>query len=171
MRNLVPIKIKIGLKGNGYAKYPDFGSLNCVKSSGLDWSSYVDVQGTGWHYDKRCGHKEEDSTSPFGIQWGVLIIPKVFADEATAMFPGEVVRLTEAELTTFYDTRSHAHEPDEEIDNTILQAIKVKQDLNLPLTPEQESALDPTTETRGIRKNKRKKWIDYKKLKGIKIAQ
>lgn len=171
MRNLVPIKIKIGLKENGYQKYPDFNQLDCVKNSGLDWSLYVDVQGAGWHYDKQCGHKEEDFTSPFGIQWGVLIIPKVFANESLTRFPDVVTKLTEAKLSAFYDTRAHAHEPDEEIDNNILQGIKAKQDSNLPLTSDQESALDPSTETRGVRRNKKKRWTDYKKLKGIKIVQ
>lgn len=171
MRDLVPIKVKIGLKENGHAKYPDFNQLDCVMDSELDWAFYINIQGMGWHYDKQCGHKEEDSTSPFGMQWGVLIIPKIFADEAIAMFPDVVTKLTEAKLTSFYNDRAHAHEPDEEINKGILQDIKAKQDLGLPLTPEQENALDPTTETRGIRKNKKKKWSDYKKLKGIKIVQ
>jgi hypothetical protein len=171
MRELVPIKVKIGLKNNGQALYPDFNNMNCIKNSGLDWSKYVDIKGLGWHYDKKCGHKEEDSTSPYGMQHGVLVVDKEFADEAVGRFPGEVEKLTEVKLKEFYDDRAHCHEQDEEIDVNVLQGIKMKQDMGLDLTPQQLKALDPDDETRGIRKNKKKKWDDFKKLKGIKIVQ
>lgn len=170
MRNLVPVKVKIGLKNNSHAKYPDFNLLDAVKASGLDWSYYVDINGLGWHYDKKCGHKEEAADSLFGMQWGVLVIPQDFADQAAVAFPAEVTKLTEAELEDFYDNRAHAHEPDEEMDATVLQGIKMKQDLGLPLTPQQTAALDPNDDTRGIRKNKRRKWADFKQLVGVNIV-
>ena len=171
MRELVPIKVKIGLRPNGHADHPDFNILNCVKNSGLDWSKYIDINGLGWHYDKQCGHKEEDPTSPYGIWYGVLIVNKEFADEALAEFPDLIEKLTETKLKDFYDNRAHAHEQDEEIDIQVVQAIKAKQDLGISLTSEQEKAIDPTDDARGIRKNKKKKWDDFKTLKGIKIVQ
>ena len=81
---LVGIKVKIGQCGvTGCAKYPDFSKLACVQASPLDWSKYVDVHGLGWHYDC-CGHQEDEDGSPAGMQWGMLIIPETFADEAVA---------------------------------------------------------------------------------------
>lgn len=171
MRELVPIKVKIGLRSNGHADHPNFNQLNCVKDSSLDWSRYVDIKGLGWHYDKKCGHREEDSTSPYGMQWGVLIIPKEFADEAKDFFPEVIEKLTEIKLEKFYDERAHAHEPNEKIDVNVLQAIKMKQDNGIDLTEDQQKALDPSDDTRGIRKNKKKKWDDFKKLKEIKIVK
>jgi hypothetical protein len=171
-RNLVPIKVKIEKRtDNGHHKYPDFSELAIVKNTGMDWSRYVDVFGLGWHYDKKCGHQEEEVGSPLGMQWGVLIVPKEFADQAVAMYPEMVTKLTETELETFYDNRAHAHEPEEEINTYVLQAIKAKVDLGLALTPEQMSAKDPETDTPGVRKNKRKKWSDYKALTGVEIVQ
>jgi hypothetical protein len=172
MRDLVSIKVKIEKRtDNGHHKYPDFSQLQVVKDAGMDWSRYVDVYGLGWHYDKKCGHNEEDASSPFGMQWGVLIVPKEFADQAVSMYPELVSKLDETGLQEFYDNRAHAHEQDEILDTDVLQAIKVKQDLGLALTAGQQEALDPEKDMPGIRKNKRKIWADYKLLTGVKIVQ
>lgn len=169
-RQLVPIKVKIGLKSNGNALYPDFNKLQTVADSGMDWAKYIDIYGLGWHYDKVSGHKEETTDSPFGQQWGALIVPPAFADEAIAMYPETTSKLTEAELEDFYNTKAHAHEPDENIDTDILAGIKAKQDLGLSLTADQQKALDPDDHTvRGIVKNRRKRWVDYKTLVGVTI--
>ncbi|MCP3684639.1 MAG: hypothetical protein GY861_18385 [bacterium] len=156
------IKVKIGKKPNGHHLYPSFNDLQCVKDSGMDWSKYVDVEGLGWHYDKVSGHAEETADSPRGQQWGVLIIPEAFADQAVAAFPDTVSEIDETALEDFYDNKAHAHEPDERISEKILTAIKMKQDLGLDLTPNQEAALDPDDDTPGITKNKNKKWADKK---------
>lgn len=166
--DLVPIKIKIGLKENGQAQYPNFNQLTAV--GGMDWSKYIDVNGSGWLYDC-CGHKEQEVGSPMGQQWGVILVPKVFADEAVAAFPSEVTKLTEVEVSDFYDNKHAKDFPDEEIDNDILQGIKLKQDLGQQLTLQQVKALDPDDDTPGVRKNKRKVWTDYKALKAIKVVQ
>lgn len=171
MRELVPVKVKIGLRQNGHAKYPNFNILPCVMTAGRDWSQYVDTEGLGWHYDKTSGHKEETPDSPWGMQWGVLIVPEEFANEALARFPDECTVLTEAELEDFYDNKAHAHEPDEDIDNEVLNAIQLKRALGLPLTPQQQRAIDPEDDTRGIRKNKKRLWKDYKKNVNVKIKQ
>ena len=62
------------------------------------------------------GHADNDLDSPAGIQYGVLVVPKVFADEAIAQFPTLCTKLTESELATFWNQRAHKHEPDEIID-------------------------------------------------------
>jgi len=169
MRDLTPIKVKIGLKGDGSAKYPDFNSLPVVKNSGADWSKYIDIHGTGWHYDKQCGHDQEDDTSTFGEQWGMILIPGIFAKQAIATFPSEVEVITEEACGVFFEERAHAHEPDEIVDSTVMENIKTRRELGLsPLTNEAK-IIDPEDATPGIRKNKNKRWADYKGLKGINI--
>ena len=171
MSELVPIKVKIGLKNNGQAKYPNFNTLQAVIASGMDWSKYVDIYGLGWHYDKTSGHKEDTLDSPFGQQWGVLIIPKDFADEAVSKFPLDCIKIDETALEDFIDNKAHVHMPDEDIDLNIVQGIREKQALGLTLTQWQIDALNPNTDTPGIRKNKKKKWVDYKALTGVTIVQ
>lgn len=166
--DLVPIKVKIGLKENGQAKYPDFNQL--AATGGVDWSFYIDANGSGWLYDC-CGHKEAEANSPMGQQWGMILVPQAFADEAIATFPDEVMKLTEEECENFYNDKHARDLPDEDIDNNILEGIKLKQDLQQPLTAQQTKALDPDDDTPGVRKNKRKLWTDYKTLTSIKIVQ
>ena len=149
---LVPLKVRIGLKNDGSALYPDFNSLQVVRGAGIDWCIYVDRNGSGWLYDC-CGHKEEEPRSPIGIQWGMLLVPVDFANQAVSAFPNEVTKLTAAEAKTFYENKHAAEFEDEEIDERIIQSLKAKQDLGQTLTTRQRSALDPTTDTRGIRTN------------------
>lgn len=170
-RNLVPLKVKIGLKPNGHASYPDFNRLNEVAEKGMDWANYVDTLGEGWMYDKISGHRDDTPDSPFGQQWGVLLVPAIFVEQATQAFPNECQELTETELEEFYETKVSVSEPDEIIDTEVLMAIKAKQDLGLTLTADQQSALDPNTPVRGIRKNPRKKWADHKASRNIEIIR
>jgi hypothetical protein len=171
MRNLAAIKVKI-LKNQetNQHQYPDFSQLEVIKNSGTDWQRYIDIFGLGWHYDKVCGHYEDEQDSPYGMQWGVLIVPKEFAVQAVAEFPALVFNMTEDDLKTFYNERAHAQEPDELVSIEVLDAIKTKQDLGLVLTAQQNKALDPGDDTPGIRKNKRRYWADYKILVGAKIV-
>lgn len=185
MRDLVPIKVKIGLHQKfsednsgkhepGQAKYPDFNSMQIIKDSGLDWSIYVDVMGLQWHYDKCCGHKEEEATSPAGMQWGALIVPKEFADQAIDTFPDEISRLTESELEDFYDNRAHAHEPDNLVNTKALEEFDAQIKAGKTLSPKDmaryNKAIDMSDDTPGIIKNKKKKWADFKKLVGVEIV-
>lgn len=164
-----PIKVKIGLRADGCANYPDFNVLEVVKNQGMDWSYYVDKFGLGWMYDNLIGHQEDAPDSPLGQQLGVLVIPEGFANEAIELFPEQCSKLTEIELEDFYDNKHAIEFPDEEIDKEVLDAIKAKQDLGQPLTPGQIKALDPNDDTIGIRKNKKKRWADFKVLKGVGI--
>jgi hypothetical protein len=168
---LVPIKVKIGLKPNGQARYPDFNSLASVQVSGLDWSRYIDINGSGWKYDK-CGHRDTAPGSPVGQQWGLLLIPADFAAEAVAAFPAKVSILSEAEAASFYDNEHAKHFDSEILDDRVLNSIHKKQKIQpaIPLTAHQLSALDPLTDTPGVRKNHNKTFADYIAKNDITIA-
>jgi len=163
------IKVVIGKKPNGHCKYPDFSQLKCVKDSKEDWSKYIDVNGLGWQYDKLAGHDEELPDSPIGTWLGMIVVDDTFCKEAVAMFPDEVTKLTEAEAEDFWDNRAHIKEPDERIDEKVITAIKMKQDMGIELTANQVKALDPTDDTPGISKNHNKKWADMKIKKAVSI--
>ncbi len=174
---LTAIKVKIGLKSDGSAKYPDFNTLPVLK--GIDWSMFVDREGLGWHYDKTSGHKEETIDSPRGQQWGVLVVPEQFAIEAVAAFPGECIRLTETELSMFYDNKAHWHEPDEVIDQKIVDGLRDTLGLMEKVGANQtqidnikvkiRKAIDPNDPEPGIKKNFRKKWADMKSSANVTI--
>ncbi len=144
---------------------------------GMDWSYYIDKHGMGWHYDKSCGHKEHrveaktDTDSPMGMQWGILMVPKDFADAAMIKFPAVCSKLTEAQLTDWYDKRCHAHESNEKVSIHILEVIKAKEDAGATLTAEDIAARDPNDPTPGITKNRNKHYVDFKADRKIRIVQ
>ncbi len=160
-RILTAIKVTIGLDGNGH-KYPAFNRLPIVQQSGIDWSYYVDQQGLSWHYDHCCGHKTATPDSPYGVQYGILVIPEDFAAQAVAQFPEVVIRLTEVELAAFYDTHGHGHEPEMIIDNDVLLGYERIEARDIKLSKDQLKALDPGDKKPGICKNPRRYWNDYK---------
>ena len=145
--------------------------MNVVKNSGLDWARYVDVHGLGWHYDKTSGHKEDSQDSPLGTQIGTLVVSEEFANEAITMFPDTCSELDEEEFEDFYDNKAHSHEPDEVFDLPVLEGIQAKISLGLPLTIQQQEAIDSNSNTPGIRKNKKRFWKDMKKDTGVKIVK
>ena len=171
MRELAAIKVVISLKTSGakagHHQYPDFGQLPCVIASGMDWSRYVDVHGEGWHYDKVSGHRDDDADSPFGQQFGMLLVPIEFVEQAVAKFPDTVTRLTEAQCKTFYESRVTARQPALLESVETLQAIAVKRQLGLEETEEDRQALDPDHPSPGITRNPRKTWADFKKKCGL----
>ena len=162
--DLAAIKVSIGLQQNGQHLYPAFGALPVVQASGVDWSTYVDTFGSGWLYDACCGHRVATPESPLGQQWGILLVPLAFALQAVAAFPLVVARLTEAELTAFYNAHCHSMEPDQFMDLDVLQGIAAKRSLNLPAEPWEADALNPNHPMRGIRANRAKRWAGYKAL-------
>lgn len=169
--DLTPLKVTITLTAQGSAKYPDFNSLQCVIDSNMDWSKYVDTHGLGWHYDKTSGHADSTVDSPKGQQFGVLVVPEVFATQAVSAFP-ECVKLTEVELQDFYDNKAHAHESDVVIDEKSLKYVEALQAKG-SLTPKEteiiNKILDPTDKTPGVIENRKKKWADVKADLGINI--
>lgn len=174
MKDLVPLKVRIGLKENGHAKYPAFNELQVVKDSGMDWSYYVDMYGDSWKYDSKYGHKEEGPDSPQGMQWGVLLVPQEFADQAVAAFGDVCNVIDEVAIEDFYNTRVTVRLSDTIIDKGAFEVFEIKEKLGVTLSSEEEiakaKALDIEDETPGLRKNKDKYWADYKQKAGINIV-
>ena len=172
---LVPIKISISIKSTGAAAgqhlYPDFGAMEAVRRSGLNWSRYIDIYGTGWHYCRKSGHTDDDPAigSPAGHQHGMLLVPKAFADQAVAAF-AEVEKMTEAEAKSFYESRCMVGAV-ETVDNAdVLTAMAAKRQLGIEETDQDRRALDPNDPTPGIIKNERATWTGFKKTAKFKIV-
>lgn len=168
---LVPLKVLIGLTNKGFAGYPDFSQLATVKSSGLDWSIFVDSNGMGWIYDKKTGHKEVAVDSPMGQQNGVLLVTEEFATQAIAMFPDKCSVLKETEFETFYNEKATVHMPHETVDEKIVNGIAAKQTAGRELTATDNAALDPDDPTPGIKKNPNKVYADFKVKRGFTIKK
>src|SRR3972149_2958866 len=66
---------------------------------------------------------------PRGMQWGMFLASKAFADEAVATFPALVTILTQAECQAFWDTKAYAHMADEDFNVETLQGLKLYRDL------------------------------------------
>lgn len=195
---LVPIKVRIGLRPNGKggveADHPPFNQLSCTGST--DWAHWVDQNGGGWKYDKKCGHSESDEFNDavpdkngehanleVGCQYGCLLVPEIFAEQAVALFSGapyNIKILSEESFETFYNERCCAHMPEIHKDADALKAIADIQALEAgPLktidpTPAEikarEDAVNPDIQTeRGLRRNLDRYWEDHKKKHGITI--
>lgn len=164
----VAIKIRIGLKPNGHAGYPDFNRIDAALRDDMDWSRYVDKHG-GWHYDQVAGHQDDDpaASSPIGVQFGMLVVPETFADSAVAMFPTDVAILNDADAGTFYNSRAHIRDAAIRENLEILQGIKAKRDLSIAEDQQDRDALDPDHPAAGRRRNTVKTWSDFKTQRGI----
>ncbi len=163
------IKVLIGTNTSGGALYPDFNILASVKDSGMDWSHFVDRRGTGWHYDKCCAHAFDAPGSPIGVQFGMLLVPKEFHDDALANFPAFVTPMDEAAVKEFYDVHAHAHESEENVNERVINGITAKQNAGIDLTASDMKALDASDPTPGIHKNLNRYWEDHKVLRSIVI--
>ncbi len=162
--NLVPIKVKIGLRPNGHADHPDWSKLPLAQTE--DHATHMFH---GWQYDKTSGHQESTSDSPHGMQWGAVLVTQQFATEAVATFPALVSVMTEAEFEIFWDEKVHAHMPAESVNVEALQGLRAERDLLVGLggdTTEVEGhiirALDPDDSMPGKRRNLLKTWRDAK---------
>ncbi len=165
---LVPLKVKIGLKNNGHHQFPNFNELNPALRDNVDWSVFVDKTG-GWHYDQICGHAEEDVTSPHGNWNGMLLVPADFANAAVAAFPSTCAILTEVEAEKFYNERAHVREPAIKEDVETLQAIVAKTALGVVQDQGDIDALDPDHPASGRRRNKKKTFVGFKTQQGITV--
>ncbi len=179
MRELVGIKIDVGLnETTGHAEYPEFNKISSATRKGMDWSKYVDVHGSGMHYDKTCGHQEEGST-PYGHQCCCICVPEDFAIEALSLFPGVVTPCSDVEFETFHDTKAHAHEPSEHMDTNTLNALAAQRSLMLSLGQDITAldakitrALDPQDATEvGVMANPGKTWALSSARQGITIKK
>lgn len=176
-REGVAIKVKIGLRANGHADHPNWGLLPMVQG-GITPESQQIVK---WKYDKTSGHDSDNGgDSPVGIQWGMMIVTKQFADEAIALFPvGNIVKLTEAEAKTFWEDKAHNHVPENKADNKILSDLITELQLHTAvgspvpvitaLKNKIKNAIDPAHNESGIKKNRTKKFTDAKVELGFTI--
>lgn len=174
--HLVPLKVTIGLKtderGRRVHAYPPFNDLPLSLRDDMDWSYFVDKFG-GWHYDKCCGHAEEDLEigSRRGFWLGMICVPKAFADEACRQFAGTCQVLSDEEAAEFYEHRCHIHEPAVKEDVNVLQAIAAKKAVGIELSEDDANAMDENHPMPGRRKNKLKTWQGFKESRGITVTQ
>ena len=170
--NLVPIKVRLGLRANGHCDHPDWFKLPLAATE-----NPADHMPTGWHYDKTCGHKESSVDSPYGGQWGMLFVTPQFAKEAKAIFPDLITELTETEAEDFWNNKVYAHVPENRADANLLQALKneliLRKELGEDVTELKAKiakALDPNDVEPGLRKDYMKKFVDAKQHLGFTVV-
>ncbi len=170
-KEMAALKVRILRNLDGSAKYPNFTQCECVQRAAMNWSHYIDKEGSGWLYDSQgFDEDEEEGESPVNEHWGIMLVPEEFADEAQSRFPNLCFRLTCEECCDFYERRHAKEFDDQEVNTSVLEQIKLKKDLGIPLTERDNKALDPSDETTpGIRKNYRKCMSDYCSKRGYKI--
>lgn len=190
---IVPIKVKIGLRPNGHADHPAWELLpiiaSAVASRTLDLGRPLtreEIDGEvrkyvvgSWHYDKQSGHAVETADSPRGMQWGMLLVSKAFADAAVATFPTLITVMTQAECQAFWDTKAYAHMADMDFNSETLRDLKTYRDLLKDLkkadtAPEVVAldakiaqAVDPLDPYPGVKKNLLRRWADAKDRLGV----
>ncbi len=172
---LVPIKVRIGLrsnKGKLEHDHPEFNKLPEELRDGLDWSHYVDKFG-GWLYDRVSGHPthDPDNDSPQGIWLGMLLVPEEFANAAIDEFPDQVSQMSEPECVEFYENRCTVNRPEIQDDVEVLQAIAAKRAAGVDVDDDDVHALDPDHPARGRRRNKTKTFAGYKQKRNITIKK
>ena len=170
---LVPIKVKIGLRPNGHADHPDWSQLPLAATE--DPAEHM-RHGGSWHYDKKSGHTDDDPESPRRMQWGGVLVTEQFAAEALVVFPELVTEMTELEWQEFWDHRVHGHMPECQCDTDLLVALKAERDLRFTLKLDLDAidarilkALDADDDEPGIKKDKMRKWADAKLKMGVTI--
>ena len=160
----------------GKIVYPAFNTIEpATLLKGLDWAYYVDVYGTGWHYDQCCQFEVDTIESPFGVMYGLLMLPSDFAVAALKQFPDLVTKLTETEMQTFYDNHAHVNDPALRVNEDALKAFYYKVVFNITLTAEETANLGKAMNENdltapGLTKNIKKKWSDYKAALNIEIV-
>jgi len=170
MIELVPIKIKVTKDSNGHFIYPKFKRDLQFFKDNPDYHSEPIL------YDKKYDCKVEGVDSPIGMRWCIKLVPKEFAEEALDVFPDKVFEMTEEEAEDFYNNRAMAHLTENKYDINTLQGLQLELDLKEKLGQDTTEikeriakAIDPDDESPGIRKNKRKKWKDFKEKADIEI--
>lgn len=184
--DVVPIRVKIGLKPNGHADYPAWENLPIIAAglpAGNPTRARIDEEiNKHWHpvkwlYDKVSGHEDDTPggafASPQGQQWGMLLVSRQFADQAISAFPALVTEMTQAQCQNFWNNRAMVRLRDEDDDLDALNALKVRRDLllSLPDSPQRTTrlealdtrianALDPDSDEPGVKKNHRRRFAD-----------
>jgi hypothetical protein len=166
--DLVPLKVKIGLRDNGMHAFPAFNSISASLRGGVDWSNFVDRFG-GWHYDQVCGHDKEEQGSPRGCWNGLLFVPEDFANAAVSQFPDQCEIIDETDAEIFYNERAHVRDAEIREDTTVLQSLAAKKALGMELDSSDNDALDPDHPALGRRRNTKKTYAGFKSERGMKI--
>lgn len=190
VREVIAIKVLIGLRPNGHADHPDWLQLpmglavdtNSMRPDEIREARQAVINQhihVGWKYDKTSGHQEDTPESPFGQQFGMLLVSEQFAGEAELLFPTLIERLDEAGAQDFWENKAHAHLPINNLDNDALlglqaeRSLKVTRNASVPVLAEVDAriddALDPLSPTPGVRKNHQKMWADAKVKVGVTI--
>lgn len=187
MAEVVAIVVKIGLGPKG-ATYPNFNSLPVVSETGLDWSHWIDRNGSGWLYDC-CGHGDESEDSPVGTRLGMLLVSERFAEEAVAAFPSLVSLLDESAADDFYAKKHMARAARLTRDATILTGLEAEIRLQKMLLDAAETdeeretysrrlkaaladaadVTDASKPSRGVTQTPRKSFEDFKKSRNFKL--
>ena len=171
-REGVAIKVKIGLRENGHADYPNWGLLPMVKAGTTPESQQI----VKWRYD-RCGHCEEHIDSPAGMQWGMMIVTEQYANEAVAMFPDTVSIMSEADAKAFWEDKAYKRVSKDKINNRALEDFNTELSLRKALGQNTTAlevrivkALDRNDDSeQGVHKNKEKDFNDAKLYLGFTI--
>jgi hypothetical protein len=163
MKEVVALKIKIGLRENGQADHPDWDSLPITGAA-------KDHQFGSWKYDKSSGHKEDTPGSPYGMQWGMMMVSPTLAKAALKAWPNKTSIMKPSEVPAFWEKCHTAHMREVDLDGNILTALNAELDLRtkmrLPLTKVKEDikkALDKDHTAPGVRRSKYKEFAEFKK--------
>jgi hypothetical protein len=155
---LVGIKVKILLKDDGKAQYPDWSRTSFRQAN----PNYKIGKLGGWHYDK-CGHTKHSIDSPLGVQYGMLLVEQSFADEAVTLFPTLVMKMTAVEAEDFWNNKAYAHLPENRHDMEALEGLKLEYDMKTILGQDttdiktkMAKAIDPEDGEPGVLQDKSK---------------
>ena len=169
---LVGIKVKILLKDDGKAQYPNWSQTSFRQAN----PNYKIGKFGGWHYDK-CGHTKYDVDSPLGMQYGLLLVEQAFADEAVSLFPDLVTKLTAIETEAFWNNKAYAHISENRYNMDILNGLKAEYDIKTILGQDTTNikakmakAIDPSDAEPGISQDRHKTFSTAMEDAGIIIV-
>lgn len=116
---------------------------NNIHPSGHDGYK-IDGLGIGMHYSELDWDENN-------CRYAVTILPVSEADEYIAASNGDVVAISEHDAEVWF-AEHKASEPEEILNNGILQSIVLKKQLGITLSKADEDALDPNNPKLGINK-------------------
>lgn len=176
-----PIRVRIGLKPNGHALYPDWNKLPLARLERPE-----DHQIVKWIYDKQSGHNDESAGSPRGTQLGVMLVTPQYAAEAVETFPGVVQIIDEPTLEAFWNTRAFAHLSDVSHQSGVLEDLKAEYELRKifqiegvgesgdqdvsGVLQQMLRALNKDDPEPGIRRNAKRRWVKFKAKMDLEIV-
>lgn len=152
----------------GTLKYPDFDLLDCMSGFQCDpravnkWVPYLKLNGGTHLLNFESDMYTCTVDSPIGEDEHLFIAPDAFVTEACERFPDICTELSDAEAQVWYDTKHGIIYPEYAINKDIVDSIKTKKDLGIPLTSSEMDAIDPNTKSKGISLNPKRSWALFK---------